>query len=178
MFLFIENGGLESPFGNLYISDEKGRYFTLSISNVIKGSAVDFERVSSLDGTYIVNRYNNNRDDSTYAMSVRPDSGPVREFDEADMIAQDAKKSRMQRPSTMGGSEGSKQLATSRDVRKIPDSIAASEVQENVRTYITHNKGAKWELLRSPTVTSKGAPIDCHVEDDCSLHLEIYSHMG
>ena len=60
VFLFIENGGLESPFGNLYISDEKGRYFTLSISNVIKGSAVDFERVSSLDGTYIVNRYNNN----------------------------------------------------------------------------------------------------------------------
>jgi len=47
-----------------------------------------------------------------------------------------------------------------------------------VRTYITHNKGGKWELLRAPTQTSKGAPIDCHIEDDCSLHLEIYSHMG
>lgn len=47
-----------------------------------------------------------------------------------------------------------------------------------MRTYITHNRGAKWELLRSPTVTSKGSPIDCHVEDECSLHLEIYSHMG
>jgi hypothetical protein len=25
VFLFIENHGLETPFGNLYISDEKGR---------------------------------------------------------------------------------------------------------------------------------------------------------
>lgn len=47
-----------------------------------------------------------------------------------------------------------------------------------MKTYITHNKGAKWELLRAPTVTSKGSPIDCHVEDNCSLHLEIYSHQG
>ena len=27
-------------------------------------------------------------------------------------------------------------------------------------------------------MTSKGSQIDCHVEDDCSLHLEIYSHNG
>ncbi len=64
------------------------------------------------------------------------------------------------------------------EVKRIPDSIDAGEVQENVKTYITHNKGAKWELLRAPSVTSKGAPIDCHTEDDCSLHLEIYSHQG
>lgn len=29
--------------------------------------------------------------------------------------------------------------------------------------------------MRAPSVTSKGAPIDCHSEDDCSLHLNIYS---
>ena len=33
-------------------------------------------------------------------------------------------------------------------------------------------------MLRAPVVTSKGAPIDCHVEDECSLHLEIYSQAG
>ena len=54
--MFIENHGLSSPFGNLYISDEHGRSFTLSIENVIKGDAVDFEKVKSLDGTYIVNK--------------------------------------------------------------------------------------------------------------------------
>jgi hypothetical protein len=39
------------------MSDEKGRAFTLSMTDVIKGNAVDFERVYSLDGTYITNRY-------------------------------------------------------------------------------------------------------------------------
>ena len=58
VFLFIENHGVSTPFGNLYISDEKGRIFSLSMANVIKKDAVDFEKVSSLDGTFIVNRYN------------------------------------------------------------------------------------------------------------------------
>ena len=65
VFLFIENHGTYSPFGNLYISDEKGRTFTLSMTNVIKASAVDFERVNSLDGTFIVNRYNKEVSTST-----------------------------------------------------------------------------------------------------------------
>jgi len=60
VFLFIENHGVSSPFGNLYISDEKGRSFTLSMENVIKKGAVDFEKVSSLDGTYILNKYMGN----------------------------------------------------------------------------------------------------------------------
>ena len=57
VFLFLENHGLKSPFGNLYISDTNARSFTLSMENVIKGTAVDFERVTSLDGTFIVNKY-------------------------------------------------------------------------------------------------------------------------
>ena len=44
VFLFIENQG-SSPFGNLYISDEKGRSFTLSKESVIKANAVDFEKI-------------------------------------------------------------------------------------------------------------------------------------
>jgi hypothetical protein len=60
VFLFIENHGLDSPFGNLYISDELGRSFSLSMENVIKGEAVDFEKVLSLDGTYIANKYSKN----------------------------------------------------------------------------------------------------------------------
>ena len=60
VFLFLENHGHESPFGSLYISDESGHYYTLSIKNVIKGTAIDFERVNSLDGTYIANVYSPN----------------------------------------------------------------------------------------------------------------------
>ena len=56
--------------------------------------------------------------------------------------------------------------------------MAASEVQENVKTYITHNKGGKWELIKAPELSGRGRKTGCYVEDGCSLHLEIYSHMG
>lgn len=89
------------------------------------------------------------------------------------MITEEAKKSRMQRPGLENTSR--KQSNTMREASRIPDSIPQEEVFDNVKTYITHNKGAKWELIRAPTQTSKGSPIDCNVEDDCSLHLEVYS---
>jgi hypothetical protein len=57
VFLFLENHGLSTPFGSVYISDANGRSFSLSLENVIKGNAVDFERVTSLDGTFIANKY-------------------------------------------------------------------------------------------------------------------------
>lgn len=46
----------------MYISDQNGRAFSLSLDNVIKGNAVDFERVTSLDGTFIANTYSPNTD--------------------------------------------------------------------------------------------------------------------
>jgi len=61
VFLYLENHGLRSPFGNLYISDSNARVFSLSMENVIKGGAVDFERVTSLDGTFIANRYDDGK---------------------------------------------------------------------------------------------------------------------
>ena len=57
VFLFLENKGRSAPFGTVYISDASGRTFAESLDNVIKGSAVDFERVTSLDGTFIANKY-------------------------------------------------------------------------------------------------------------------------
>lgn len=72
----------------------------------------------------------------------------------------------------------SKQDNTARQVQRINDSVHSSEVQKSVVTMITHNKGASWDTLRSPTRTSKGKDIDCFQEDNCSLHLEIYTSMG
>lgn len=57
VFLYLENKGMDSPFGTVYISDERGKSFSTSLENVIKGNAVDFERVTSLDGTFIANKY-------------------------------------------------------------------------------------------------------------------------
>jgi len=58
------------------------------------------------------------------------------------------------------------------------DEFEASDLESNIRTYITHNKGGKWELLRAPTVDSEGAKINCFVEEGCSLNLQIYSNNG
>jgi hypothetical protein len=44
--------------GNTYISDGSGKYYSLSLSNVIRGvEYVDFEKVNSLEGVYIANKY-------------------------------------------------------------------------------------------------------------------------
>lgn len=85
VFLFIENQNKGTPYGNLYISDEKGRHFTLSISNVLKTSAVDFEKINSLDGTFVVNRYNKGKAGLAKPMT----------FSEEDMVREDEKKSRL-----------------------------------------------------------------------------------
>jgi hypothetical protein len=37
VFLYLENHGITSPFGDLYISDANARSFSLSLGNVIKG---------------------------------------------------------------------------------------------------------------------------------------------
>lgn len=44
--------------GNVYVSDSSGRFYALSIENVLRGiSYVDFEKISSLEGVYLVNKY-------------------------------------------------------------------------------------------------------------------------
>lgn len=62
--------------------------------------------------------------------------------------------------------------------RPIEESIPARDVQQSVKTYITHNKGASWEALQAPTKTSKGKNIKCYTDEGCSLQLELYSHQG
>jgi hypothetical protein len=44
--------------GNVYISDYQGKYYSESIKNVLRGTEyVDFERINSLDGVFLANRY-------------------------------------------------------------------------------------------------------------------------
>ena len=50
--------GSKSPIGNVYISDGSGKFFSPSIMNVLKGfEYVDFEKVNSLEGIFLANRY-------------------------------------------------------------------------------------------------------------------------
>ena len=52
------SGGSKAPLGNVYMSDGTGRFFSPSISNVLKGyEYVDFEKVNSLEGVFLTNKY-------------------------------------------------------------------------------------------------------------------------
>ena len=167
----------------MYISDETGRSFSTSLDNVIKGSAVDFERVTSLDGTFIANKYvpsKNDADRRNSGLSRQGFYGDIQEeFDESDMIEEETKKMRTNRMGNMNN-QNKRQKETEDEVFKLQEGTPAFEVQNNVRTFITHNKGGKWELIKAPEVSGrkKGMQTACYVEDGCSLHLEIYSHMG
>ena len=176
VFLYLENKGQKTPFGNLYISDEGARQFSLSLVNVIKGNAVDFERVTSLDGTFIANKYVPREGARAAIMEKRRNKIlDTMEFDEEDMIAEEEKKASKSRMFANGGVNKKQQEVQDRGY--VDMSIPAQEVEQHVKTYITHNKGGKWELIRAPEKLN-GAKQNCYLEDGCSLHLEIYSHQG
>jgi hypothetical protein len=58
------------------------------------------------------------------------------------------------------------------------DEFEAKELESNVRSYITHNKGGKWELIKAPQIDSEGKQVNCYTEEGCSLNLQIYSNNG
>lgn len=49
------------------------------------------------------------------------------------------------------------------------------EFKDKIRTYITHNRGSSWEVIRAPETDLKGKPTNCFSEDGCSLNLNMYS---
>ena len=58
------------------------------------------------------------------------------------------------------------------------DEFTALDIQKNVRTFISHNKGGKWELLKAPAEDFYGNKLNCFLEEGCSLNLQIYSSNG
>ena len=58
VFLHIQQSGYDSGEGDIYISDGSGRFFSLSLENSVRGlEYVDFEKVNSLEGTFVANKY-------------------------------------------------------------------------------------------------------------------------
>jgi len=86
VFLYVSDDKVSSPVGNLFVSDGLGYRFTHSLENIIKGgSAVDFETVESLDGTYIANRY-----DVNHGRGTSQAAGHLREVTEEDIREEEA----------------------------------------------------------------------------------------
>jgi hypothetical protein len=58
VFLHIAQNEISSPTGSIYISDGFGKNYTTSIEKVARGlDLVDFEKVNSLEGVFIANKF-------------------------------------------------------------------------------------------------------------------------
>jgi hypothetical protein len=57
-------------------------------------------------------------------------------------------------------------------------SESKTDIENNIRTYITHNKGGVWESIKAPAVNAEGKKLNCYIDEGCSLHLQIYSSDG
>jgi hypothetical protein len=88
------------------------------MENIIKGNAVDFERVTSLDGTFIANRYDDGHThDPVFNKSFRG-----KDFTEEDMIAEEERKNSKSRMSNSGAStkQAEKTLKPTLHTTKVP----------------------------------------------------------
>mmetsp|Transcript_29704 Transcript_29704/g.45285 ORF Transcript_29704/g.45285 Transcript_29704/m.45285 type:complete len:857 (-) Transcript_29704:59-2629(-) len=169
IFLYISDNKVANPVGNLFVSDGLGYRFTHSLENIIKGNgAVDFETVESLDGTYLANRY-----DSQHGTGNNRNAGQLREITEDDILAEEASQAEHQR---MGSGMSKKQGETHQDTMRGHSQEEIEAFDHKIKSYITHNKGASWELIKAPEKDMKGKHTDCFLEDGCSLHLNMYSN--
>jgi len=57
VFLHIQQNTHEGGSGDIYISDGSGKLYSLSLQTAVRGfEFVDFEKINSLDGTFVANR--------------------------------------------------------------------------------------------------------------------------
>lgn len=173
VFLYVSDDNVLENVGNLFISDGFGYRFSHSLENIIKGNnAVDFETVESLDGTYIANRYDREHREGNNEISAAGNLKKLTE-EEIETELENAEEKDQKVSSSM--SKG--QQITRKDGKKKLNRKATSlqNFNKKIKTYITHNKGASWELIRAPEKDISGKNTKCYAEDGCSLHLNMYT---
>lgn len=147
VMLHVNHGSTAAKdVGNLYISDDQGVRYTLSLENNVRASAGDceFDKVLSLDGVYLAN----------FKDVPKPADKQDNAQDDVSKQAEQLEK------------EASK--GTEVDERRSTNSKGKEE--SIVRTVISFDKGAEWGYLKPPRVDSVGKTIDCP-PSRCWLHL-------
>lgn len=126
-----------------------------------------------MDGTFVANRY-----DFAHGTLKKGEKlgGGIKKVTEEDVKREETKIT-----SKMSGGRDSNmnknQIASKLSISK--SGVEEGELKDfdnKIKTYITHNKGSTWELVRAPQVDLKGSATNCFLEDHCSLHLQMYSH--
>lgn len=100
VFLHVQNHGPTTPLGNIFNSDGYGKNFTLSLENVIRGAElVDFEKVNSLEGVFIANRFDTEHSHDFSSLMKKEGSKQNqrgKEFSESDIIQERMSRQRQQ----------------------------------------------------------------------------------
>ncbi len=126
---------------------------------------VDFEKINSLEGVFVANRF-----DSDHTHDFFFDQKfKGKEFTQEEVMANMADK--MKRSQEASTNINKKQMKTKLSIQKDGDEFSAKDLEKNIKTFITHNKGGKWEVIKAPTEDSEGKKIDCYVEENCGLNL-------
>ncbi|CAK8989335.1 unnamed protein product [Durusdinium trenchii] len=148
VMLHVNHGAKEARVGNVYISDDKGYRFTLSLPNNVRGTNGDceFDKVLSLEGVYMANYKETKSSDTSGGVDDKTKEAAA----ESDALEEEAK------------------AGTEVDKRRAPKSKAKEE--SVIRTVISFDKGGAWSYLKPPRVDSTGKQIECPV-DKCWLHL-------
>ena len=144
-----------------------GYRFSHSLENIIKQKHnVDFEAVESMEGTFLANRY-----DIQHRTGSFNTEGQLKKLDDEELRAiEDAKTERSKMQNS--GVVNKKQMQTSQGYKEELDSYLSK-----IKSYITHDKGANWYLLKPPEVYMDGTKTNCYFEnEECSLHIQMYSH--
>jgi hypothetical protein len=148
VFLYVSNDKILYPIGNLFVLDGLGYRFTHSLENIIKAlNAVDFEANESLDGSFIANKY-----DINHGVKPKKRVGEIRQITDEVILKeekrQEEKLSKMNRE--VAGNKKHEQSKLSWE-KGYKNQITKLESFDNkIKTYITHNKGACWELKKAP----------------------------
>jgi len=177
VFLYVSDHNVMNPVGHLFISDQLGYRFSHSMEHITKGgSAVDFETVESLDGTFLANRYDLQHGDPNGAALERP-QGLLRPLSEEDIAYHEIALDMKNRMSNDMPATNQKQMQPENSMkssRTRPKELA--EFDRKIKSYCTHNKGVTWNLIDAPLKDIHGRNSNCFQQEGCSLHLHMYSN--
>jgi len=141
-----------TPVGNVYVSDADGIRYALSLPNNVRGSDgnCEFDRVVSMEGTYMANFRDIERTGDESGAATSPDA--------------------QKKDDSEDDNEELERSASGTEVDRKRSQRAKGKEESVVRTVISFDKGGVWSYLKPPAVDSTGKKIDCP-PDRCWLHL-------
>lgn len=140
VFLHINHFGDNSKFGHIYISDQNGLHYSLSLPNNVRSydHQCDFEKLNGLEGIYIANVIDKD--------IMKQDQEEIQREEVEDEERMDEKPHK-------------KSTEDHEDVHR-----------NYIMTYISYNKGGNWEPIRAPDRDMNGKLYDCEEDCFLNLH--------